>query len=292
MPEQFRFQQVFRQRRTVHGNQGLVCPGAAAVQGAGHQFLAGAGFTGDEHRCFRGGHGGDDFLHGADGGAASQNARTRRRLAQLAAQFTIFNAEARMLDGLFKRVPQGFKIQRLHKIIVCAEPKRLHRGLHGGVRRHEHHRQGRVILQDVPERMYAVHARHAHIRQHGVKRLFAHQGHGLVAIRGLLHCISPRAQHGAQHSPVRIVIINNQYAGAHQFLSSRLARCRVAASRSSFHSILVSRPALFFGGRGVRLFRTRQPYAEGGLAPAVRLRGPRHDIYFAVMGFHYLVHHG
>jgi len=103
MTKKLRLQKIFCQGRTVDRHHGLVRPGAAAVQGAGHQFLARARFAGDEHRSLSGGHGGDGFLHGQHGGAAPQNARPGRRFAQLAAQFAVFHAQAGMLDGL----PQG-----------------------------------------------------------------------------------------------------------------------------------------------------------------------------------------
>ena len=47
--EQFGFEQVFRYRRAIDGDERLLRAGAAAVHEARQHFLAGAAFAGDEH---------------------------------------------------------------------------------------------------------------------------------------------------------------------------------------------------------------------------------------------------
>ncbi len=53
--EKFAFQQVFRQGRAVDGHKGFVIARAGHMQRMGHQFLAAACFSEDEHRGVRGG---------------------------------------------------------------------------------------------------------------------------------------------------------------------------------------------------------------------------------------------
>ncbi len=120
-----------------------------------------------------------------------------------------------MLYGLFQRVSEGFKIQRLDQIVVRAQAQGLHSGFHRGIGRHEHHRQGRIIGQNALEGADAVHARHAHIGKHHVKGFFMHQGHGIVAVGGFLHRISPGTEHGSEHAAMGIVVINHQNAVVH-----------------------------------------------------------------------------
>jgi hypothetical protein len=51
--EQLGLEQVARNRRRIDGDEGLVGARTVAVQGARHQFLAGAGLAVDEHRGMR-----------------------------------------------------------------------------------------------------------------------------------------------------------------------------------------------------------------------------------------------
>ncbi len=50
MPEQFAFDQHFRQRGAVEADQRLVCPRRVQMDGLGHQLLADTGFTHDQYR--------------------------------------------------------------------------------------------------------------------------------------------------------------------------------------------------------------------------------------------------
>ncbi len=56
MSEEFTGNQVFRQGAAVDPDEGFVGPAAVAVDIAGHQFLAHAGFAGDHHCGIGGGH--------------------------------------------------------------------------------------------------------------------------------------------------------------------------------------------------------------------------------------------
>ena len=209
MAEKLGFQQIFRQGRAVHGDQRLVRAGAALMQGAGHQLLAGAGFAGDQHSGFSRGHGTDDLKHVLDRLAAAQNARTGRGVGELAAQFAVFHAQAGMFNGLFQRMFKGLEIQGLDQIIIRAQAQGLHSGFHRRIGRHQHHRQRRIIFQNALERVNAVHARHAHIGQHRIKGLFPHPVHGFVAVGGLIHRVAPGPQHGFEHAAVGIVVIDH-----------------------------------------------------------------------------------
>ncbi len=67
MPEQLAFEQRGGQRRTVDGDEGALRARAELVDGACHQFLAGAALPLDQHGGARGRHLADhleDFLHG------------------------------------------------------------------------------------------------------------------------------------------------------------------------------------------------------------------------------------
>ena len=136
-----------------------------------------------------------------------------------------------MFNGLFKRVPECLKIQRFDQIIVCTKAQGFHRSFYRRVGRHEHHRQSWIVFQNILERVYAIHARHAHVCQHGVKGLFTHKVYGLVTVGGFFYCVSPRTQHGSQHATVGVVIVYNQNTGAHCFLTLCLATSQNQSAR-------------------------------------------------------------
>ena len=215
MAEQFGFQQVLGQGGAVDRDQGLARAGAGTVDGAGHQLLAGAGFPGDEHRGLGGRHGGDDLAHGADGGAAAQDLGPGGGLAELAAQLAVLHAHAGVVHGPLQGLAQGVEVQRLGQIIVGAQAQGLHGGLHGGIGRHQHHGQGRIVVQDAAQGVDAVHAPHAHVGQHHVVGFGAHGLHGQVAVGRLVHAVAPGLEHHAQHAAVGIVIVNHENAGVH-----------------------------------------------------------------------------
>ena len=55
MPEQFGFQQGFRQRRTAHFYEGLFTARAVSMNGIRNHFLPRSAFTENQHRGIRGG---------------------------------------------------------------------------------------------------------------------------------------------------------------------------------------------------------------------------------------------
>jgi hypothetical protein len=67
MPEELALDQLARDRRHVHRDEGPAPALAVVVQGPGRQLLAGAGFAEDHHRqvsCHQPGHDPIDVLHG------------------------------------------------------------------------------------------------------------------------------------------------------------------------------------------------------------------------------------
>jgi len=71
--EQFAFQQGFGNRHTVYHQERFFYAKAVLINGAGRQFLAGAGFAPDEDSRVRGGHPTDGLIHFLHGAAASDD---------------------------------------------------------------------------------------------------------------------------------------------------------------------------------------------------------------------------
>src|SRR5205085_8612515 len=53
MAKQFTFEQIFRDRCTVDGDEASRSPSRAVMQRSGHDFLARTGFTGDQYADVR-----------------------------------------------------------------------------------------------------------------------------------------------------------------------------------------------------------------------------------------------
>ena len=66
MTEQLALEQALGETRALHRDEHAVGPGAVLVDGAGHQFLAGAGFPEQQHRCIAGCHPLHQFEHAAE----------------------------------------------------------------------------------------------------------------------------------------------------------------------------------------------------------------------------------
>ena len=176
------------------------------MDGAGHQFLACAGFADDEHRGVGWSHGFYHFLHPADGGGIAHNGPAPAFRAEL----RVFGLEPAVFQGTAQGQLEHIKIQRLDQIVICSGLQRLHCAFHSGIGGHEHHRHGGVVTFDALEGGDAVHVRHADIHKHRVKRSLTNFFHGLDAVGGALHTVAPFAQQGFQHEAVAVVVIHNQ----------------------------------------------------------------------------------
>ena len=176
------------------------------MDGAGHQFLAGAGFADDEHRGVGGRYGFDHFQHPADSGGIAHNGAVPGFRAEL----KVFDLEPAVFQGTAQGQFEHVKIQRFDQVVVGSGLERLHRAFHGGIGGHEHNRHGGVVAFDALEGRDAVHVRHADIHKHHVKRAFTNFFHGLNAVDGALYAVAPFAQQGFQHEAVAVVVIHNQ----------------------------------------------------------------------------------
>ena len=78
--EEFAFDEVFGNGGAVDLHEGARRPAAVSMEGFGHQFLAGAVFSGDKHRSVGGRHQIQCLPQLADGLALANNLPDRRRL--------------------------------------------------------------------------------------------------------------------------------------------------------------------------------------------------------------------
>lgn len=99
VPEEFAFDEVFRDGAAVEGDEGFRSTGPVVVDGAGSEFLAGAGFAQDHDGGGGGGDGIEEVEHLAHGRRGSGDVREAAAVGGLAAQAHYFDLEAVFLIG-------------------------------------------------------------------------------------------------------------------------------------------------------------------------------------------------
>ena len=169
--EQFGFDQFIGDGGDVQGHEGLLGAGAVPVQRIGHQLLAGAGGTVDQHRDVGGGQpadGAKNLLHG-------------RRLAEnLLVRGGRFGAALRLALSPGQRpLDHGHRlidVEWLGQVFKGAPMVGGDGAVEVGVRGHDDHRQaGLLVLQRV-EKFEPVHTRHADVAEHRHRALPGGQG--------------------------------------------------------------------------------------------------------------------
>ena len=182
--EQFAFEQLLGNRRTVHRQKRLRAAMAVMINRAGDEFLARAAFAGDERGGIRARHLADEFEHLLHWLAAAHNA-----------EFVIFGLEQRFVGNHLPHVVRGFQragddflelgdVERLEQIIVRAEFHRLDGRLRRAVRGHQDHEQFGIKLADVAQGFEAGHAAHADVHDDQVGFEFGDQLQSFLAARG------------------------------------------------------------------------------------------------------------
>jgi hypothetical protein len=132
------------------------------VQGVGHQFLAGAGLAGDEHR-------GLALAQAADG---AEHVLHGRRLAQhgLARQAGIqpghFLDAAAFLQGPVDEFQGVVHVEGLGQVFEGAALEGGDRRIQVGIGGHDDDGQAGLLGLDLLHELQAAHARHADVRHH------------------------------------------------------------------------------------------------------------------------------
>ena len=162
--EQFRFEQIAGNRGGVDGDEGRVAARAVAMQSTGHEFLAAAGFAGDQHRRVGLGEPADrakDLLHG-------------RRLTEdlRRQQFLVLGAV--LLRALLQRTAHEadrlIDVEGLRQVFEGAALKCCNRAVEIGVGGHDDDRQLRMALLDLVQQIEPRLARHPDVRHQRLRR--------------------------------------------------------------------------------------------------------------------------
>jgi len=168
--EQLGFEQVLGDGGGVEGDERLVGPGAVAVQGAGHQLLAGAGLPGDQHRGVGMGQaadGAEHFLHGGGGRLRHHPAFV---VLGLALPFGAFGL-GRFLHGALDQRHRLVHVERLGQVVESAALKGGHGAVQVSERGHDDDRQAGMAFFQLAQQFKAVAAGHADIGNQGDGRV-------------------------------------------------------------------------------------------------------------------------
>ena len=198
MAEQLAFEELFGDGGAVDGYEGGFGPRAAVVDGLGHDFLAGAGFAGDEHvgaarRDF------PDVAQQGEVGRALPDELPGRGGLELFAQIPVVPPERvipqRAGDGGF----EGVELERLHRVVERPFLDDLHSLLERGVGGHDHHGQIRVGGLDLFHQLAPAQPRKPEIAQDEVHFPFFEYGQRFLGRfrrdRAVAHVFEGYGQH-------------------------------------------------------------------------------------------------
>jgi hypothetical protein len=196
--EQLAFEELFGDGGAVDGHEGGFGPRAAVVDGLGHDFLAGAGFAGDEHvgaarRDF------PDVAQQGEVGRALPDELPGRGGLELFAQIPVVPPERvipqRAGDGGF----EGVELERLHRVVERPFLDDLHSLLERGVGGHDHHGQIRVGGLDLFHQLAPAQPRKPEIAQDEVHFPFFEYGQRFLGRfrrdRAVAHVFEGYGQH-------------------------------------------------------------------------------------------------
>ena len=128
--EQLGFEQRLRDRAAVQGHEPVGPPGAVVVDRPRRQFLARPGFTGDEHRARRRGHGFQQLEQVAHHAAAPDQAIDAISILELRSQVGVLRFQPPLFDGGAQDVQQRIELEWLGNEVGGALFDRVYRVLH------------------------------------------------------------------------------------------------------------------------------------------------------------------
>jgi hypothetical protein len=219
--------------RAVHLDEGLFRPAGAAVDGPGHQLLAGAALAGDEHRGVGGRRHADGLAQLPHGRSFSHHTKA---LAGLAAQPVHLAHHLLVLEHVAQPEQQRLGGEWLLQQVAGAVARGLHRRGHVGVAADHDDRRVHAAPPQILQHLHAVHVRHLDVQQNDVRRVGLDLLDALRPGRRLEELVALMAQHHPQAAADVGLVVDDEDAVFH--LGTRAAGIsrqprRRAGSRSA-----------------------------------------------------------
>ena len=206
--EQFRFDEIARDRRHVDGDEGAVAPLAVVVQRARDQFLAGAGLAGDHHGevgLHQARQHPVDFLH-------RRRAADQRNRIELGFVGVVGDPLLRLRQRAADDGDQFLEVERLRQILVGAAFGRADRGHEGVLRAHDDDGQIRPHLLDPRQQIERVLVGHHHVGDDQIALALADPAPQRRRVPGQPHLVSGARKSLVQNRADRRVIVGDKYA--------------------------------------------------------------------------------
>ena len=213
--EEFTFDERFGHGRAVEGDEGAVGARGKRVKGAGDQFLAGAGFAGDEDGGFGRGDLFDEREDLAHVSAGAGHLAHGAGLAELALEALGLFGEAGLGDGAFEEHAEDGGLDGFFEEPEGAE---LVHGADGGFDIAEGGEDDGgdldVLGREAAEEFKAVHAGHFEIGDEDGEGLRHELLKGFLAVGGGIGGEAPAAEHTGEAHALGLLVIGDQNAGA------------------------------------------------------------------------------
>ncbi|KFB66994.1 MAG: hypothetical protein CAPSK01_003935 [Candidatus Accumulibacter vicinus] len=208
--EEFRLEQLLRDRTAVDGHERRPGASAGAVDGARQHFLAGSALAPDEDAGVRGGDHPrflEQFRHAA---AAEDDAFA----PGLAAAGLVAGSGRRELQRLLDLFQQHLAVERLGEIAEDTARHRLHGVGNRPVRGQQDHRQGRSGRADLVEEGESVLARQANVADDQLRRFDGDARQPFLGRGGRRYPETPGVQaHRQQPQQIQVVVDDQDMCG-------------------------------------------------------------------------------
>ena len=234
MAEELALDQLARDRRHVHRDEGPAPALAIVVQGPGRQLLAGAGFAEDHHGQVgrhQPGHDPIDVLHGGRAADERQGLGQRRRIPRL--------RRLGAAEGPLDQPDQLVQVEGFGQIVEGAALGRAHRRQQRVLGAHGDDAQIRAALADAGNEVEAVAVGHDHIGDDEIALPLADPLPEGCRLVGAAHLIAQPAQRLIQDDADRPIVVGDQNGGSVHGCSSSAAfgrRTRNCVRRGSLAS--------------------------------------------------------
>jgi hypothetical protein len=209
--EEFAFQKLFRDRRTVDGQKRFVCPCAMRIQGACDKFLSRAALPNDQDIDGLRRNPSDRLAHLLHDGAATYDLiryfigrQDRRHLHQ-----------ARRIKRAFNDLGQPFQVQRLDEIVEAAAFHRFDGGLRGPMRRNEDHGPLRCESVNFSENLQPRAVWQLQVHNDHIRILFPDESQPLLARCGRYDFNAVEGEDAAKGIADAFLVINDQQCFLH-----------------------------------------------------------------------------
>ena len=181
------------------------------MDGARHQFFAGATGPGDQYRGRAWSYELDEpenLLHLA---RRSTQLTERAGIPQPAPRTLQFGAGTQQRGCILQHRPQPLRIDGLSNVVVGAQTHRLNRAVDRALRSHQNHRHGLSLLRQSLQQFDASHTRHLEVCNHDggipLRRFFKSLG----TVDSGFSAVAPGGNQFGEPGTLVFFIFNNQY---------------------------------------------------------------------------------